>query len=160
MNSADGFEDHFNKLMKTRGSEVTYDRFETATIENEGNTLHLDVIASKERAPTIVFIPGTAAYGLVYGDFLAAFADAGINVVSFDPRGHGQSSGKPGSYTIEEIISDARATIEHARERFGSDIFLSGSSQGGIIAFISRQPMNRFPELFVTMPPTLLIRQI
>ena len=129
------FESHFNRLMKTRGSDVTFDRFETATIENDGNKLHLDVIAAKQSAPTIVFVPGTAAYGLVYGNFLAALGDVGFNVVSFDPRGHGQSGGEPGSYTIEEIISDTRATVRYARERFGDDIFLSGSSQGGIIAF-------------------------
>ncbi len=41
------FESHFNRLMKTRGSDVTFDRFETATIENDGNKLHLDIIAAK-----------------------------------------------------------------------------------------------------------------
>ena len=135
MSSTEDFESHFNRLMETRGSDVTLDRFESGAIENDGNKLHLDIIAAKQDAPTIVFVPGTAAYGLVYGNFLAALGDAGFNVVSFDPRGHGQSGGKPGSYTIQEIISDTRATIDYARKRFGDDIFLSGSSQGGIVAF-------------------------
>ena len=126
---------HFDQLMEKRGAKVRFERFEPASIEHDGNRLQLDIIEVDKSAPTVVFVPGTAAYGLVYGDYLAALADHGMNVVSFDPRGHGRSSGLTGSYTIAEVISDARAVAAYARGRFDGGLFMSGSSQGGIVAF-------------------------
>ncbi|MEE9381369.1 MAG: alpha/beta fold hydrolase [Hyphomonadaceae bacterium] len=126
---------HFDRLMEKRGADVRFDRFTSDTIMHDGNRLQLDIIEVDKSAPTVVFVPGTAAYGLVYGNYLGALADSGINVVSFDPRGHGRSGGLPGSYTIGEIISDARAVAAYARDRFDGAVFMSGSSQGGIVAF-------------------------
>jgi len=80
-------------------------------------------------------MPGTNAYAVVYGEFLAAMADAGYNIVGFDPRGHGRSGGRRGSYTIPELMADMRSAIRYARRRFGDPVFISGSSQGGIVAF-------------------------
>ena len=135
MVDTEAFGAHFDQLMEKRGAKVRFDRFESASIEHDGNRLQLDIIAVDKSAPTVVFVPGTAAYGLVYGDYLAALADHGMNVVSFDPRGHGRSGGLTGSYTIGEVISDARAVAAYARERFDGTLFMSGSSQGGIVAF-------------------------
>jgi len=129
------FAEHFNGIMQQREAEVRFDRFETTSLVHEGNRLHLDIIQVDPLAPTVVFVPGTAAYGLIYGDYLAALADNGMNVVSFDPRGHGRSEGLVGSYTISEVISDARAVAGYARDRFKGSLFMSGSSQGGIVAF-------------------------
>ncbi len=126
---------HFDRMMEKRGAEVRFERFESASIRHDGNRLQLDIIEVDKSAPTVIFVPGTAAYGLVYGDYLAALADHGMNVVSFDPRGHGRSSGLTGSYTIGEIIRDARAVTAYARTRFQGPVFMSGSSQGGIVAF-------------------------
>ena len=135
MINIEAFGKHFNGIMQERGNDVRFDRFESASILHDGNKLHLDIIEVDPSAPTVIFVPGTAAYGLIYGDYLAALADNGMNVVSFDPRGHGRSEGLPGSYTINEIISDARAVASYARERFNGNLFMSGSSQGGIVAF-------------------------
>ncbi len=135
MPETDGFERHFNRLMRSRGSAVTLDQFEAAKVENDGNLLHLDIIGGNPGGATVVFVPGTAAYGLVYGDFLAALAEKGFYIVSLDPRGHGKSEGMVGSYTIKELVSDARAAIKFARERFAGPVYISGSSQGGIVAF-------------------------
>ena len=59
----------------------------------------------------------------------------GFNVVGFDPRGHGLSSGLRGDYTINEIVDDTLAVVKYARERFGSKVAVAGSSQGGMVAF-------------------------
>ena len=126
---------HFKTTMERRGADVEFDRFEIASINNDGNRLHMDVIDAGKNAPTIVFIPGTSVYGLTFGNFLAALGDSGYNVVSFDPRGHGRSEGARGSYTMPELVSDAHAAIDYAHKRFGGPVFISGSSQGGIAAF-------------------------
>lgn len=126
---------HFDVVMKRRSADVDFDRFESASISNEGETLHLDIIEVDPAAPTLVFVPGTSVYGLIFGNFLAGMADAGFNVVSFDPRGHGQSSGLRGDYSIEWLVSDAKAAINYAKQRFSGKVFVGGSSQGGIVAF-------------------------
>lgn len=128
-------EAHVARMMKRRGSPVTLERFESAAVRSDGIELHLDIAVAESARATVVFIPGTAVYGLVFADFLAALADRGYNVVSFDPRGHGLSKGRRASYTIPEIVRDARAAIAYARDRFGGALFVAGSSQGGIAAF-------------------------
>ena len=126
---------HFGEAMLRRGANVSFDRFESASVLSDGIRLHLDVIEVAPRKPTIIFAPGTAVYGLTFANYLAALADQGFNVVSFDPRGHGRSEGERGAYTVPELVRDARCAIGYARERFGGPLFISGSSQGGIVAF-------------------------
>jgi len=126
---------YIESIATARGGASWFDRFEIASTVSGAHTLHLDVIAVERGRPTLVFMPGTNAYAMLYGEYLAAVADAGFNVVGFDPRGHGRSTGKRGSYTLPELMADFRAAIRYARERFGGPIFLSGSSQGGIAAF-------------------------
>lgn len=126
---------HFDAIMKRRSANVSLDRFESGRIQNDGESLHLDIIEVAPSAPTLVFVPGTSVYGLIFGNFLAGMADAGFNVVSFDPRGHGQSSGRRGDYSIDWLVSDAKAAIDYARQRFRGQVFVGGSSQGGIVAF-------------------------
>lgn len=112
-----------------------FDRFEKASVTSGGVRLHLDVIAVDKTRPTLIFMPGTNAYAILYGEFLTALADGRCNIVGFDPRGHGRSGGKRGSYTLPELMADMRAVIRYARARFGDPIVVSGSSQGGITAF-------------------------
>jgi hypothetical protein len=74
---------HLTGMMERRGARVDLDRFEHLRIPGAAGALHLDVLdMGAER--TVVFVPGTAVYGLVFADFLAELADHGCNVVSFD----------------------------------------------------------------------------
>ena len=126
---------YFRELSRKRGTEDYFHRFESATCYSSGLVLHLDVIEKDQNRPTVVFMPGTNAYALLYGEFLAALADRGYNVVGFDPRGHGRSGGARGSYTIPELMADMHTAVLYARDRFGDPIVVAGSSQGGITAF-------------------------
>jgi alpha-beta hydrolase superfamily lysophospholipase len=125
--------EHFSAMMRARGAHVPFERFEAASIISGGLRLHLDVIDVAAEAPTVVFIPGTAVYGLAFGDLLDGLAQGGCNVVSVDLRGHGRSDGERGDYTIPLLVEDARAAVEYARRRFRGPIFAIGSSQGGIV---------------------------
>lgn len=127
--------DFLGAVAVRRGTPNFFDRFERVRIPSGGLSLHLDVIATDPARPTVVFMPGTNAYAAVYGEFLCALADAGFNIVGFDPRGHGRSDGRRGSYTVPELLADFRAALRHARERFGGPLVAAGSSQGGIAAF-------------------------
>jgi pimeloyl-ACP methyl ester carboxylesterase len=61
--------------------------------------------------------------------------EQGFNVIGFDPRGHGQSEGTRGDYTIGEIMRDAENVITWAIQRFNENVSVIGSSQGGIVSF-------------------------
>jgi len=123
------------EISQKRNSVNPFDRFEQDSVLSAGVNLHLDVIEIDRNRPTVVFMPGTNAYAILYGEFLSALADNQYNIVGFDPRGHGRSSGRRGSYTLPELVEDLRTAVEYAQNRFGDPIVASGSSQGGITAF-------------------------
>jgi len=123
------------EICAKRGIPNTFDRFQADTLVSGGLRLHLEVIEKDRARPTVVFMPGTNAYALLYGEFLTALADRGYNIVGFDPRGHGRSQGARASYTIPELVSDLRAAVAYARDRFGDPLVVAGSSQGGIVCF-------------------------
>jgi Lysophospholipase len=83
----------------------------------------------------MVFVPGTSVYALLYVEFMYKLSREGFNVVGVDPRGHGMSSGKRGVYTLGELVEDALAAVDHARSLYGGRVAVSGSSQGGMVAF-------------------------
>lgn len=104
-------------------------------IECGGQKLHLDVFVSEGSKPAIVFVPGTLLYALAYAEYMHKMRLLGFNVVGFDPRGHGRSGGRRGSYTLDALLEDAAAVVGYAMDRFGDGVAVSGSSQGGIVAF-------------------------
>jgi len=85
----------------------------------------------------MVFVPGTSLYALAYAEYMHKMRLMGFNVVGFDPRGHGRSGGRRGSYTLDTLLEDAAAVVGYAMDRFGDGVAISGSSQGGIVAFYS-----------------------
>jgi pimeloyl-ACP methyl ester carboxylesterase len=168
-----------DEICRQRNSTNWLDRFTTDSVMSGALRLHLDVIDIDAERPTLVFMPGTNAYAVLYGEFLCAVADRGFNIVGFDPRGHGRSGGGRGSYTVSELMSDFRAAIRYARQRFGDPVVVSGSSQGGIVAFYlaaegypvagalchnladlgepASAELTRFPALSRTMKPVILV---
>lgn len=127
--------DYFDYIADTLNYPRVHEYFKTDTVISDGLKLHVDIYEHDPIAPTIVFIPGTAIYALCYGELLYKLGQAGYNVVGFDPRGHGQSEGVRGDYTIDELVSDARHVVNYAKERFNDKVTVMGSSQGGIVAF-------------------------
>ncbi len=116
---------------------ITLDKsaVEETVLEANGFRLHLDILAADPGSPVLVFIPGTSVYARFYIELMYALCQRGITVVGFDPRGHGQSSGPRGDYTINEIVDDALAVAAYAKKRFGGPVAVAGSSQGGMAAF-------------------------
>lgn len=128
----DGFQKAHDDILKL---QAVNGLLEQSYIKANGFRLHLDVLANGNGYPTVVFIPGTSVYAQVYMELLNALCKAGFNVVAFDPRGHGRSSGPRGNYAIDDIVQDALAVVAYARKRFGGKVAVAGSSQGGIAAF-------------------------
>ncbi|MDD5224900.1 MAG: alpha/beta fold hydrolase [bacterium] len=105
------------------------------TIPSDGLKLHLTIFPGPAGVPAVVFVPGTSVYAMTYAEFMYKLSQRGFSVIGFDPRGHGLSEGKRGSYTIPELVRDTETVINYAREHYSQDVFLAGSSQGGIVAF-------------------------
>ncbi len=104
-------------------------------IHSHGFKIHMDILEHGKDSPTLVFIPGTSVYAKIYIEFMYGIYKAGFNVVGFDPRGHGLSSGPRGDYSIDGIVDDALVVVKYARKKFGDKIAIAGSSQGGMAAF-------------------------
>jgi pimeloyl-ACP methyl ester carboxylesterase len=153
--------EYFDYIVETVGFPPVHTYFKTDTVISDGLKLHVDIYEFEPDAPTIVFIPGTAIYGLCYGEILYRLGQCGYNIVSFDPRGHGQSEGIRGDYTISEIMKDAQNVITYAISRFNPKVSVMGSSQGGIVAFYLAAKDNRINSVVcqnfadLTSPDTL-----
>ncbi len=126
------YEDIMIKRMKMK---VDRSVMEQTYIDANGYRLHLIVAVAGKGAPSLVCIPGTTAYAQVYAQFGYDMYKQGFNLIGFDPRGHGQSSGPRGDYTINGLVDDTLAVVKYARKRFGGKVALAGSSQGGMVAF-------------------------
>src|ERR1019366_1265377 len=126
--------EYFDHIAETLHYPRGHKYFKADWVISDGLKIHVDVYEHDPLVPTIVFIPGTAIYALCYGELLYTLGQAGYNIVGFDPRGHGQSAGIRGDYTISELMTDAENVISYAIQRFNKKVSLMGSSQGGIVA--------------------------
>ena len=128
---------YLDGLFERMGLAGLRDHIEEDSIACGGERLHLDVFESPGSKRAMVFVPGTSLYALAYAEYMHKMRLMGFNVVGFDPRGHGRSGGRRGSYTLDTLLEDAAAVVGYAMDRFGDGVAISGSSQGGIVAFYS-----------------------
>jgi pimeloyl-ACP methyl ester carboxylesterase len=126
---------YLDNIIKRMKINVDRSVMEETYIDANGYRLHLIIAAAGKNAPTLIFIPGTTAYAQVYAQFGYDMYKQGFNLIGFDPRGHGQSSGPRGDYTMTGLVDDTLAVVKYARNRFGGKVAVSGSSQGGMAAF-------------------------
>jgi pimeloyl-ACP methyl ester carboxylesterase len=122
-------------FMRDVGLADLYGTWKEEYLPANGRQLALYNFESKPGDPVMVFVPGTSAYALLYVEYMHKLSLQGFNVVGFDPRGHGMSGGKRGSYTLGGLVEDTLAVIDHAIEVYGNKVAVSGSSQGGMTAF-------------------------
>ncbi len=123
------------ELMGRLGLGDLYMSWEEEEIKGPAGKLQLYHFRSRPDDPVVVFVPGTSVYAILYVEFMYLLSKEGFNVVGFDPRGHGMSEGKRGVYTIGQLVEDALAVIRHCKASYGNPVAISGSSQGGIVAF-------------------------
>ncbi|MCW2924156.1 MAG: hypothetical protein JWM98_1560 [Thermoleophilia bacterium] len=97
--------------------------------------LHVDVYPAQGTARgSVVFVGGLSNHALGSASFEWQLSLRGWNVVGVDLRGHGRSSGRRGDFTIPMVVEDLEAAVAYARERFGGEVALMGSSLGGFYA--------------------------
>ncbi|GIG63448.1 alpha/beta hydrolase [Longispora fulva] len=106
-------------------------------------------------------LPVVCLHGLV--DSLASYyftlagpiADLGLDVVTYDLRGHGRSECPPHGYTVDDAVADLAGLLDALG--IGGPVHLLGCSFGGTVAFAFA---HRHPERVATLiviesePPT------
>lgn len=107
--------------------------YEEVTIESNSVPIVLSIWKRSELDPCILFIPGTAVHPLFYEKFLGLLSSHGFNVIGVHPVCHGKSPRVKELFSFEEMIQNGRDAITYAIQRFNDQIYMMGSSQGGII---------------------------
>ena len=108
--------------------------YEEVLVESSSAPVALSVWNGEPGAAPVVFLPGTMTHPLFYEEFLDGLAQAGFNVVGVHFQGHGKSPRVRRLYSFDDLVQDALAAVSYASERFGSEVLVLGSSQGGVIA--------------------------
>ncbi len=66
-----------------------------------------------------------------------AMREAGFATLRFDLYGHGESGGEFRKHTLYKWISNTVTMIDYARQLGYTDLYLSGHSQGGLVAALT-----------------------
>lgn len=87
----------------------------------------------------------------------AAIRDAGFATLRFDLYGHGTSGGEFRKHTIWKWISNTMAVIDHCLELGYTEVYLSGHSQGGLVAaLVAGMETDRIRGLILRAPAFMI----
>ena len=87
----------------------------------------------------------------------AAIRDAGVATLRFDLYGHGPSGGDFRKHTIWKWISNTMAVIDHCLELGYTEVYLSGHSQGGLVAaLVAGMETDRIRGLILRAPAFMI----
>lgn len=110
-------------------------------IDCDGIRLHakLDKPEAAEKCPLCILIHGFT--GNMEEEHLTtvqkAMNDAGVAVLRVEMYGHGGSDGAFRKHTLYKWVTNALAVVEYAKKLdFVTDLYLSGHSQGGLLAML------------------------
>ena len=113
-------------------------------IENDGIRLHAKLDMPKgwqngEKCPLLILIHGFTGH-MEERHIVAAAETAnavGFAVLRAEMYGHGKSDGKFEEHTLYKWVTDALAVVDYAKTLdFVSSLYLSGHSQGGLLAML------------------------
>lgn len=86
-----------------------------------------------------------------------AIRDTGLSTLRFDLYGHGESGGEFRKHTLYKWISNTMTVIDWARENSFEEIYLSGHSQGGLVAALTAgMETDRIKGLILRAPAFMI----
>ena len=87
----------------------------------------------------------------------SAMRELGFATLRFDLYGHGESGGTFRDHTLFKWISNTLAVINSAREHGYDDLYLSGHSQGGLMAMLLAGMMPDDLKALIPLAPAWMI---
>ena len=114
-----------------------------------------------DRCPLVILLHGFTSAKDRPHNLLAAEAmrEAGFATLRFDLYGHGESGGEFRKHTLYKWISNTLAVIDFARGEGYTDLFLSGHSQGGLVAALAAgMEADRIRGLILRAPAFMIPR--
>lgn len=131
-----------DKNLYTRESDYTPPAVSSHLVTSQGVSLHLWIFkcSPSDRRGVVVQLHGNAENVTSHAPYVAWLASHGFDVLSWDYRGFGQSSGHPSK---EGLVSDAKAILEEARRMADNlPIIVIGQSLGASIALNALKGME------------------
>ncbi|MFT3912422.1 MAG: alpha/beta hydrolase [Ferruginibacter sp.] len=107
-----------------------------------GTQLHAETFGNPDSA-MVIFLHGGPGVDYRNGLNAKQLADAGYYVIFYDQRGTGLSKREPrNSFSIQVMLDDLSAVIEHYRTSHSQKVFLLGHSWGAMLAaaYINKYP--------------------
>lgn len=124
---------------------------------NDNEILNGWYLTRDDAKATVVYYGGNGFLMIKSRPLIQAYADMGVNLLLFDYRGYGLSSGDP---TVEGVKTDARTAYEFAVSQVDSEeknIIVHGHSMGAFLSsYISRE--NRV-DAFILESPVSAVEQ-
>ena len=117
--------------------------------------------------PAVVLVPGAAPADRdgtlsgvpIFAQLAAALSEAGYLVVRYDPRGVGQSGGRPESARLRDYAEDVRDLVRYLRDRRDDAdrdrIAVVGHDEGGWIALAAAARERRIGAVALLAAPGL-----
>ncbi|WP_250130212.1 alpha/beta fold hydrolase [Jeotgalicoccus sp. WY2] len=109
-------------------------------IESKDGTLLYTKVQTTEEPETakatVIIVHGLAEHLGRYDDIAGVLIRSGFNVIRYDQRGHGHSSGENTFYSkVDEITDDLGAIVLYTRKLLPEQqVFVIGHSMGGYTA--------------------------
>lgn len=132
ISESDAFDAHrtiFPELFERSGIELHDISIDT----NDGETLDAWFFEREDAVATVVYFGGNGFLMVKSRPLIEAYATVPVNLLLFDYRGYGQSTGDPSVAGIQE---DALAAYQFARNLGGDDeqIYVHGHSMGSFLS--------------------------
>lgn len=137
--------------------------YEEVLVESADAPITLSVWEGNPGSPCIVFLPGTMTHPLFYEELLDGLSRAGYNVVGVHLQGHSKSPRVDRLFVFEDLVQNGLDAVSYAIERFGDEILVLGSSQGGLLAMALAGRDERIRAVFAhnvldpSMPESLRV---
>lgn len=130
----DAFENHKTVTPETFSYEQ-YSLQEHFIETEDGETINSWFLERDDAVATVIYFGGNGYLMVKSPPLIDAYSDIPVNLVLFDYRGYGMSSGTPSVQGVQtDAIAVFNAAVAHFREDHDHPVFLHGQSMGTFVS--------------------------
>ena len=122
--------------------------------------VYLDKPENTDKCPLCLIFHGFTGYSEEYHlkEISKAMNEVGVATLRVDLYGHGQSEGEFRNHTLFKWISNALCAFDHAKSLdFVTEIYISGHSQGGLLAMLVAPMVRESVKFLIPLSPAIII---